>query len=120
MKKLFLSLALLMGLTTLNAQEWFTDVCDTVGEHKVQLELCKSHGPYVIYTGGNRQFTFCHNLKMAAGISIGGPIASQTATASSWSQAQCHRLSPWHPSLSSPCLTSGHRRRPDTPGLPLP
>ena len=72
MKK-FLCIALMMlGMVAVQAQEWFTDVCDTVGKHRVQLELCKSHGPFVIYTGGNRQFTFCHLLKMGAGISIDG------------------------------------------------
>ena len=97
MKKIVLCLALLMGFTTLHAQEWFTDVCDTVGEHKVHLGLCKSHGPYVIYTGGNRQFTFCHNLKMAAGISVGGEVTAlfrlgkKYSKLSFWVGSDCYR-----------------------------
>lgn len=82
MKK-FLCIALMMlSIVSVQAQEWFTDVCDTVGKHRVQLELCKSHGPFVIYTGGNRQFTFCHLLKMGAGISIDG----ETRLPSAWAR----------------------------------
>ena len=68
----WLCIALMVwGIGAVQAQEWFTDVCDTVGEHKVQFELCKSHGPFVIYAGGNSPFTFCHQLTMGAGICVG-------------------------------------------------
>lgn len=70
MRKVLLITILVLGALTAQAQVWMTDVCDTVGHHPPQFGLCKSHGPFQIYTGGNRWFTFCHSMGMGAGICI--------------------------------------------------
>ena len=69
MRNYFLLLIALLTSLNLQAQEWFTDVCDTVGKNSGLIRAL-SHGPYQIYHGGNERFTFCHLMDMNSGMSI--------------------------------------------------
>lgn len=70
-KHVFTLVLLLASIISVQAQEWFTDVCDTVGNNSGLIRAL-SHGPYQIYHGGNERFTFCHLMDMNSGISIMG------------------------------------------------
>lgn len=68
-KHVFTLVLLLASIISVQAQQWFTDVCDTVGNNSGLIRAL-SHGPYQIFHGGNERFTFCHLMDMNSGISI--------------------------------------------------
>ena len=96
-KHVFTLVLLLASIISVQAQQWFTEVCDTVGKHSVHFGMAYSHGPFVIYSGDNKQFTFCHNMDMAAGICIGGEVTGlfrlgkKYSKLSFWVGSSCYR-----------------------------